>query len=187
VAIVKVHKRARGLDWEKLPESQLLDVRMCDLRVEIKDSRLEEPIRIVCSELAARDLRVRPHFWLSEDWFSPEGVPGVAIPFYLAHPRLIRLERKFMLEVEGGSKADSVRFLRHEVGHAVQHAFELHRRRRWQKLFGKSSRAYPEHYRPNPASRNFVQHLDFWYGQSHPDEDFAADRQCRCGRRGGSR
>ena len=167
-------RRRRGRhEWEDWPESKLLDVRLCDLAVDLEGSRLEEPTRAVASELAARDLRVRPHFWLSEEWFSPEGVPGVALPFYLAHPRLMRLERKHMLEVEGGTRAACIRFLRHEVGHAVQHAFALHRRRRWQKLFGKSSRAYPDHYRPNPASRRYVLHLDYWYAQAHPDEDFA--------------
>ena len=66
-----------------------------------------------------------------------------------------------------------MRILRHEAGHVVQHAYELHRRRRWQRLFGRSSKRYPSYYRPNPASRNFVQHLRLWYAQSHPDEDFA--------------
>jgi hypothetical protein len=85
----------------------------------------------------------------------------------------VRLERKHMLEAEGSTRAACIRLLRHEVGHALQHGFALHRRRRWQKHFGNSSRAYPDHYRPNPASRRFVLHLDFWYAQAHPDEDFA--------------
>lgn len=63
--------------------------------------------------------------------------------------------------------------LRHEAGHVVQHAYGLSRRRMWQRLFGASSQRYPRYYRPNPASRNFVQHLRLWYAQSHPDEDFA--------------
>jgi hypothetical protein len=66
-----------------------------------------------------------------------------------------------------------MRILRHEAGHVVQHSYQLHRRRRWQALFGRSSTRYPSYYRPNPASRNFVQHLRLWYAQSHPDEDFA--------------
>ena len=66
-----------------------------------------------------------------------------------------------------------MRILRHEAGHVVQHAYPLHRRRRWQELFGRSSTRYPSYYRPNPASRNYVQHLRLWYAQSHPDEDFA--------------
>ena len=47
----------------------------------------------------------RPHYWLSDEWFTPDGVPGVAIPFYLAHPRLAKLELAQMLEVEGGDRA----------------------------------------------------------------------------------
>ena len=42
-----------------------------------------------------------------------------------------------------------------------------------QELFGPSSTRYPRYYRPDPASRSHVQHLRFWYAQSHPDEDFA--------------
>jgi hypothetical protein len=63
--------------------------------------------------------------------------------------------------------------LRHEAGHVLQHSYQLQRRRRWQQLFGPSSKRYPRYYRPNPASRHFVQHLRLWYAQSHPDEDFA--------------
>lgn len=155
------------------PEETILETRLCDLGVSLEGSWLEAPIRSVMNELANRGLRVRPAFWLSDDWFSPEGVVGVAIPFYLAHPRLKRLERKHMLEVEGGTLAQCRKLLRHEVGHAVQHAFELHRRPRWRARFGNSSRPYPEHYRPNPASRRYVLHLGYWYAQAHPDEDFA--------------
>ena len=124
-------------------------------------------------ELTNRGLRLNPHFWLADEWFSPEGVPGVAIPFYLAHPRLMRLERSQMLEVEGGSREECLRLLRHELGHAIHHAFRLHRRRRYQNVFGVSSEPYPDYYQPNPASKRYVQHLDDWYAQSHPDEDFA--------------
>jgi hypothetical protein len=123
--------------------------------------------------LAARGLRFRPHFWLSDEWFTPSGGIGVALPFYLAHPRLRRLERHQMNDVEGGTRADCLRILRHETGHAIQHAYRLHRRRRWQRTFGISSTPYPRRYRPDPRSRAFVHHLGNWYAQSHPDEDFA--------------
>ena len=79
-------------------------------------------------ELAERSLRVRPHIWLAEDWFSPRGIPGIAIPFYLAHPRLMRLERAQMHSVEGGAPASCMAIMRHEAGHAIQHAHRLHRR-----------------------------------------------------------
>jgi hypothetical protein len=166
--------RARNrFEWEGWPDEELLDLRLCDLGVRLEGTWLEEPIERLRRELAARDLRVRPHVWVSEEWFSPEGVPGIAIPFFLTHPRLVKLERKHMLEVEGGTRTECMKLLRHEAGHAIHHAFDLHRRRRWQRHFGKSSTRYPERYRPNPASRRFVVHLDYWYAQSHPDEDFA--------------
>ena len=40
-------------------------------------------------------------------------------------------------------------------------------------MFGMSSTPYPEYYTPKPYSKSFVIHLDPWYAQSHPDEDFA--------------
>jgi hypothetical protein len=144
-----------------------------DLGLTIAGTWLEEPIHLIWDELEKRGLRLRPHFWLSEEWFSPADIPGIAIPFYLAHPRLMALERSQMLEVEGGTFEACMKILRHETGHAVQHAYQLQRRRRWQRLFGKSSVRYPDYYRPRPSSKRFVLHLDRWYAQAHPDEDFA--------------
>ena len=40
-------------------------------------------------------------------------------------------------------------------------------------MFGKSSQPYPDEYQPKPYSKSFVRHLENWYAQSHPDEDFA--------------
>lgn len=148
-------------------------MRFCDLGLEIGASPVEDRIEELYRELAKRGFRFRPHFWLSSDWFSPKNVPGVAVPFFLVHKRLQRLERSQMLECEGADRKECMRIIRHECGHAIQHAYRLHRRRRWQKLFGSSSRKYPEKYRPNPASRRHVQHLRLYYAQSHPDEDFA--------------
>lgn len=166
-------RRRRHFPWAELPQRELLKLRICDLGVTLEGTWLEAHISKVQGELLARDLRLRPHFWLSDEWFSPNDIPGVAIPFYLAHPRLIRLERNQMLEAEGAAPDECVRVLRHELGHAIQHGFRLSRRRAWQKHFGKASTRYPVSYRPNPASRRFVQHLDRWYAQAHPEEDFA--------------
>ena len=163
----------RRAAWENCTNAELLEWRLCDLGLDLEGSWLEVPIARLHAELARKNLRVKPHCWLSEEWFSPEGVPGIAIPFYLAHPRLKRLERQQMLEVEGGTNAECLRLLRHEAGHAIQHAFRLHRRKRFRELFGSSSEPYPDYYRPNPGSRRYVVHLPHWYAQSHPDEDFA--------------
>ncbi len=163
----------RKYSWEKLSDERLLKRRLSSLRIKVEDTWLEDCLGTLNEELQARGIRLRPHAWISSEWFSPADVPGIAIPFYLAHPRLMELEKKMMLEVEGGTWSGCMAILRHEAGHAVQHAYQLQRRRRWQQLFGPSSKRYPLYYRPNPASRRYVQHLPRWYAQSHPDEDFA--------------
>ena len=160
-------------DWPDLNDEQLLDVRLCELGLTIDGSWLEPRIAQLNEELAARGLEFRPHFWLSAEWFTPDGVPGVAAPFYLAHPRLMRLEKAQMLEVEGGTPESCMQILRHEAGHAFDNAYGLRSRRRRVTLFGRPSVEYPDFYLPRPYSKSFVQHIDSQYAQSHPDEDFA--------------
>jgi putative zinc-binding metallo-peptidase len=160
-------------EWTSWPDDKLLDVRLCDLNLRIEGTELEGQIARLHRELEEHHIRFRPHFWFSDEWFTPDDVPGIAVPFYLGHPRLARLELSQMLEVEGGTPEWCMRILRHETGHALDNAYRLRRRRRRQQLFGKSSREYPEHYVPRPYSKSFVLHLEPWYAQSHPDEDFA--------------
>ena len=172
----RVHKKMparREPAWTRLDDEALLDLRFCDLRLSMARTPLEDSVRRLYGELAAKGIRFRPHVWLAEEWFSPDGVPGIAIPFYLAHPRLTRLERRFMHEVEGGNDKWLMRILRHETGHAIDTAFGLRRRKAWREAFGMASRRYPSRYSPRPGSRNYVLHLGHWYAQSHPTEDFA--------------
>lgn len=163
----------RSAELESLTDSELLEMRMRDLRLKIKGTVLENRIAQLFEELAARGIRFRPHFWLSDDWYSPDGIPGIAIPFYLAHKRLTRLERAQLLDVEGGSHESCMKILRHEAGHAIDTAYRLRRRRRYRELFGNVSQPYPKYYNPKPYSKRFVLHLETWYAQSHPVEDFA--------------
>jgi hypothetical protein len=169
--------RARRLlppsEWASLEDAELLDLRLCDLDLKIEGSELEASLDQLDAELAARRLEFRPHYWLSDEWFTPDGIPGIAVPFYLAHPRLARLELHQMFEVEGGTHEWCMKILRHEAGHAIENAFDLRRRPRRRELFGSTRVPYPEFYSPRPYSKSFVIHLDAWYAQSHPDEDFA--------------
>jgi hypothetical protein len=145
---------------------------MSDLPLAIEGT-LADRIGQLRAELEARELRFPLHFYLSDEWFTPDGATAIAIPFYLAHPRLEKLEDAQMLEVEGGEYEWCMRILRHEAGHAIDNAFRLRRRRQRQHTFGSPSQPYPEFYTPKPYSKSFVLHLDSWYAQSHPDEDFA--------------
>jgi hypothetical protein len=170
----KVSRRRRDEPaWADWSDEELLDLRLCDLGVRIQGTWLEEMVARLHEEMARKALRLRPHVWLSNEWFSPDGIPGIAIPFYLAHPRLMRLERRQMFQVEGGTRSWCMKILRHEAGHAFDTAYRLRRTRRWQQTFGRAGRRYPTSYRARPESRKHVLHLEWWYAQSHPVEDFA--------------
>ena len=159
--------------WASLTDDELLELRFCDLELTLDGSPLAARIERLYDEMARREIDFRPHCWLAAEWFSPDGVPGIAIPFYLAHPRLLKLEQRQMFEVEGGTERSCMKLLRHEAGHALDTAFQLHRRKLWRQHFGRYSDPYPEHYTPKPRSRRYVLHLDWWYAQCHPAEDFA--------------
>lgn len=159
--------------WAHYADDELLDLRFCDLRLSFRQSSIAPQIERLYRELELRGLKFHPHVWLADEWFSPDGIPGFAIPFYLAHPRLARLERKMLQEVEGGNANWLMRILRHEAGHAVDTAYRLRRRKDWRKTFGRASTPYPTVYRPTPTSKQYVLHLGHWYAQTHPTEDFA--------------
>jgi hypothetical protein len=166
-------KSSREPFWSSLPEKELLEVRLCDLDLRLERTELSPLIDRLYEELTARGLRLRPPCWLSSEWFSPHNTPGIAIPFFLAHPRLKRLEYRQMNDVEGGTRTWCMQLLRHEAGHACESAYRLSRRKKWRTIFGRASKPYPEYYIPEPFSRKYVLHLDWWYAQSHPVEDFA--------------
>lgn len=175
VALQQTNNRNRGSEpfWVRLSDEELLELRFRDLDLKIEGTEIEPRVQQLYAELEARGLCFHPRCWLSSEWFSPEGVPGIAIPFYLAHPRLRKLEHSQMKEVEGGTKTWCMQLLRHEAGHAYEAAYRLSRKKRWRTVFGPASKPYPECYSPKPFSRNYVLHLDWWYAQSHPAEDFA--------------
>jgi len=83
---------------DRLSDNDLLRMRFRDLPIRLQGTRLERYAQQVFSELIARHIEVWSSIWLSEEWFNPDGTVGFAIPFYLARPRLIRLERRLMLE-----------------------------------------------------------------------------------------
>ena len=158
--------------WELLPDRELLERTFSSLDLQF-GRFLERCLDQLKEELETKELRFRPHVWLSDEFFCPDGVPGFAVPFYLAHPRLVTLERHQMLEVEGGSERTCLKILRHETGHALDNAYRLRRHSKRRKVFGDPKIEYPEVYTPQPFSRRFVKNIRWSYAQSHPDEDFA--------------
>ena len=163
----------RPVVFEDADDETLLAARFCDLPLSIEGTLIARRVRRLHRELQARNIVALPHAWLSEEFFNPDGVLGFAIPFYLAHPRLMRLERIQMLEVEGAGETESRRIFRHEAGHAIDEAYRLNERLRYRMLFGDAGARYPESYKPRPESRDHVINLTNWYAQAHPVEDFA--------------
>ncbi|MGH6716071.1 MAG: putative zinc-binding metallopeptidase, partial [Bradyrhizobium sp.] len=106
----------RKYAWEKLSDEELLKRRLGTLRVAVEGTWLEDCLNTLYEELEERGIRLRPHAWISSEWFSPADVPGIAIPFYLTHPRLMKIEKKMMLDVEGGTWSECMAILRHEAG-----------------------------------------------------------------------
>ena len=159
--------------WARWPKDKLLDMRICDLGLHISGSPLEPRAQQLYHELERRGFEFRPHFWLSDDWYCPDGVPGVAIPFFLSHPRLRRLELESVMEVEGGTHDWCMRLLRHESAHALLNAYQLHERRDWKRVFGRPNTPYPDTYLPKPYSKRYVLNLPNCYAQAHPHEDWA--------------
>jgi hypothetical protein len=167
---------ARG--WSDVSDDALLASRICDLPG-LRDGTLARRIAPLVArlheDLAQAGLRyLRPRVYLGDEWFSPDGLPAIAVPFYLAHPRLQRLERRMTGAVEGGTRGFAMALLRHEAGHCFDHAYGVSRRADFARVFGAAPERYrPEIYAPDPTSRAHVRHLPDFYAQAHPEEDFA--------------
>ena len=71
--------RLRAADWTRLPDEQLLQLRMCDLRLDLARSPLQRHVEQLYQELDERGIRFKPHVWISDDWFSPDGIPGMLV------------------------------------------------------------------------------------------------------------
>jgi hypothetical protein len=156
--------------WET-DRQTLLGQRISSLGLSLRGSLVEHLVTQLYEELAAKGLTFRPPVYLSDQWGCPDDTPLIGVPFYLADPRLARIEEEVAVEVEG--ELDVMRYLRHEAGHAFNYAYRLYDRADWRKTFGPYSRPYRERYRADPFSRAFVRHILGWYAQKHPDEDFA--------------
>ncbi len=149
----------------------LLSKPIKELGLRLEGSPIERYVSRLYRELARKGLdEFRPLCYLTDEWGCPSGQPVIGIPFYLADPKLAKLEQE-MNDLE--DERQIMMYLRHEAGHAFNYAHELYKREDWRALFGPFRRPYREDYRPIPFSRRFVRHIEGWYAQKHPDEDFA--------------
>jgi putative zinc-binding metallo-peptidase len=159
--------------FEKAPPEvqEILGKPIRDLGLKLEGSPLERFVQQLYRELDRKGLKkFRPACYLTDEWGCPSGEPIIGIPFYLADPNLARLEKE-MNDLEDSRQI--MMYLRHEAGHAINYAYALHKTPEWKLTFGPYRKPYRDAYRPIPFSRSFVRHMEGWYAQKHPDEDFA--------------
>jgi hypothetical protein len=142
-----------------------------ELGLKLEGTILERLVQQLYRELDNKGLRkFRPLTYLTDEWGCPSGEPVIGIPFYLADPKLMRLEKE-MNDIEDAREI--MMYLRHEAGHAFNYAYDLYKTPEWRELFGPFRRPYRDAYKPVAFSRQYVRHMAGWYAQKHPDEDFA--------------
>jgi len=155
-------------------ESNWSTVPIRDLGLTVVGTPLEPILEGFKGELERAGIhRLKPRFYLSTEWGVPFGSVSIAIPFYLARPELREMQELNTGLVEGLSRREILRYLRHEMGHAVNYAYRLYEQEEWVVRFGSITQPYLDEYRPTPFSRRYVRHLPGWYAQKHPDEDWA--------------
>ena len=159
--------------FEKTPSDvrELLPVPIKKLGLKLEGSPIERYVEQLFRELKAKGLEhFRPAFYLTDEWGCPSEQPIIGVPFYLADPRLEKIESA-VNDIE--NEREIMMYMRHEAGHAFNYAYELYKTDEWRELFGPFRRPYRDQYRFVPFSRNYVRHIAGWYAQKHPDEDFA--------------
>ena len=174
-------KRLKTGIFSRLPFAlrRLMNERICDvlekLSASSKRNLISRHVENLYEELNDAGIRnLRPEVYLGDEWFSPGGIPAIAVPFYLAHTDLKEIELLLMNSIEGGTPTAMKKLLRHEAGHSFDHGYKIARDLRWQKTFGRAPTIYrPEVYLPDSLSLDHVTHLPGHYAQAHPDEDFA--------------
>ena len=157
---------------KKLTYKQLLRLPISEFKPCLSDQQI-----FIINKLSARlkklDINWVPKTWFAEDWYSPDHIDGFAIPFTLSNDRLIKIEKQFIGQLEGSSHTEFFKLCCHETAHALDNKFKLRLNKKRQNLFGLTSTEYPNSYRPNPFSKNYIEFLGDHYAQAHPDEDWA--------------
>jgi hypothetical protein len=143
-----------------------------DLGLTIAGSRLEPIVNEFRASLSSFfRFAPLPTFYLCDEWGVCDGSRAIGIPFYLANTDLAALHYEKTGEREGVDARDITRYLQHEYGHVLFHAYAMWCRSEME-VFGDFSRAYPgDDYPFVPFSKNFVRFLPGFYAQRHPEED----------------
>lgn len=158
---------------------ELLNTPISSLDLSLRGSPLlSRSLRWLRRDLKRVGIRLRPNFYLSDEYGCVEGSANVGIAFWDASEPLRRLVKG--VRGDWNTADDVMALLRHECGHAFCYSYKLYQERDFRRLFrvrGHFFRTYPEHDRYehtcNPWSRDYVNPCGDHYAQKHPDDDFA--------------
>jgi D-alanine--D-alanine ligase len=150
---------------------EILKTPINELSLNPNDSDLTLPINKLYRELDEAKIKFHPEVYFSDSWGCPDGVPIIGAPFHLANKTLKEIETEKNGPVE--TDEEIMQILRHEAGHAFNYAHSLYKLKRWNDIFGAYEKPYEENFAAIPGNRKFVRHLEGWYAQKHPDEDFS--------------
>ena len=179
--IARVYGEEQPLYEQEAAVLDLLNRPVASLNL-VPTGKLKAILDQVRGELrAAGIVHFEPTFALGDSgfWCADRAVT-VNLPWFLATEELAAAaQARYPSTWE-----DVARGVRHEVGHALNYAFELWKREDWRKTFGDFTAPYPATSGSWPIPENkedFVQYVRDsgpFYGAKHPDEDAAETFAC---------
>src|SRR2546426_4615929 len=122
-------------DWVNLSDEELLEKKISRLGLKLEGTELQPLIQQLYEELSQKGLAFHPPCHVGDEWFVPVGIPAIFIPFFLAHDRLRKLERKMMLVVEGETPEWLMTLMRHEAPHPYADPYQLYKKKKWHRKF----------------------------------------------------
>lgn len=159
---------------------ELLNTRLCDLDLSIKESIFQKAVDRARRQMRRAGIRkLKPLYYISTGYGCVAGTQNISLGFWDANEELRTLHAMFQDRVY--STKEIYQVVTHEVGHAFNYAYKLYRRQDFRRIFkvkGHFFNSYPttEYFYSgpvNPWSRDYVNPLGDHYAQTHPDEDFA--------------
>ncbi len=155
---------------------KLLEIRLCDLKLELEHSLFQPVIAELECELERAGIALRPRHYLSTGYGCNIRSVDVGLLFTDGFPVLRKIARARGLRTR--APAQLLRTLRHEAGHAFCYANRLFATPAFRVLFGVKGRfyeTYPGRWHPSAADRARVARGEIIqvYAARHADEDFA--------------
>ena len=117
-----------------------------------EESYVYKDYLIVLNEYKSLGIDICPKVWFSTEWFCPDGVEGIGIPFYLNSPKLMRYFESIGVFVEGKTSEQRKNYLDTNWRMLLIMFMALRRLKKRQVLFGLSSQKYPDYFYPKKKS-----------------------------------